>query len=140
MNKVVKRKLIGSIISIFIGVVVLAYVFLNNNIKEELNTYLIGFSSGIIFVGMIFLFQVFSAIKNPVKGVELENMQKDERIKMISDSAMSITGKISILVEAIVSISAAFLGKMEISECIGFIISIQLIVYLVAYNYTTNKN
>lgn len=141
MNKTIKRKMIGSIICFLIGGLALFYTILNRSIiTNELNSYLSGFTCGIIFVGAYLMYLSIIAIKNPQKGKELENSENDERIKMISNESMAITFKISLLLEAIISIILAFTGKIEISEYIGFIISFQLVIYLIAYYNLQRKN
>ena len=49
MNKIVKRKLVGSIICFVIGIAFLIFSLINyNSISEEMLSYIRGFVSGII--------------------------------------------------------------------------------------------
>ena len=53
MNKIVKRKLVGSIICFVKGIAFLIFSLINyNSISEEMLSYIRGFVSGIIGVGI----------------------------------------------------------------------------------------
>ena len=140
MNKIVKRKLVGSIICFVIGIAFLIFSIINyNNISEEMLSYIRGFISGIIGVGIFTMILTIRALKNPTKGKELENEANDERLKTINDTAMAITFKISLISEAITSLICAFTGKMEIAMYLGLIILFQVVLYLITY-YIVEKN
>lgn len=141
MNKTVKRKMILSITCIVAGIIALIFEIINVNfLKEEFSSYLNGFAFGIGSVGLYLMYQSVRAIRNPKVSKELENMENDERLRMINQQAMSITFRCSLGVEAIIGFSLAYLGKMEIAECVSFIISIQVLVYLYIYHRIESKN
>lgn len=141
MNKVVKRKLIASIFCIIIGIIIYAYTSMSSKVvNEDSASYLNGFAFGVVFVGMYTMFVVIHAINSPNKGKNLENTANDERLKKIYASSMAITLKISLMLEAACSIIFAFSNKLQISEYIGFIICIQLIVFVVVYLIVSKKN
>ena len=52
----------------------------------------------------------------------------------------TITFRISVLLEAIISIICAVNNKMEIAEYLGFAICFQIIVYLITYFIISKKN
>lgn len=141
MNKIVKRKLIGAILCIIIGLVFFVYpIIAPQNISENLHSYMNGFASGIIIIGFAALFTVIRAVENPVKARELEVEAQDERLDKIYKDAMAITLRITYIVEAIISIVCAFMNKMEISQCIGIVIGFQLIIYLIVYFIVKRRN
>lgn len=141
MNRILKRKLIASVICITIGILcIILPIFANNLITESLNSYLNGFASGIIVVGVYTLIITIRAMKSESERKKLENIINDERLNSINNIAMSITFKISLLLEAIVSIVSAFLNNMIISEYFGFAICIQLVIYLILYQFVKKSN
>lgn len=140
MNKIVKRKLIGSIFCIIVGISCLIYSSFNySTISEELSSYMNGFTVGIITVGILTLITVIRVMKNPNKSKELEIANNDERLKSINANAMAITFRISVIIEALISIICAVIGKMDISQGLGLIIAFQIIIFLITY-YIINKN
>lgn len=141
MNKVVKQKLFFSIICIIIGIIFLAYpIVFKDAVREELHSYMNGFASGIIGVGLYVFIVSIIALNSPSKGKELENEIKDERLNKINACAMSITLKITLITEAIVSMICAFTDNMQISEYIGIVICFQLVVYVIVYFLVKIKN
>lgn len=141
MNKIIKRKLIGSAICLVIGIVCLIFLaFSFEKINEELLSYLSGFSSAIIAVGLIRLIKYTRIIKNQEMIKKIENANNDERLKVINNSSMAISFRISVFVEAVVSIICAVCNKIEISEYLGFAICFQIIVYLTTYFIISKKN
>lgn len=140
MNKVVKRKLIGSIFCFIIGVgVMISSIIFTINLSDELHSYLLGFACGILGVGVYRLYIVLRVAKNPSKGKELENNENDERLLHISNKSMSITFRLSVIVEAILSLIYAFIN-IEIAKYLGIIVGIQLIVYVVIYFIMSKNN
>lgn len=134
MNKIVKKRLIGSIICFIIGVGCLICCLINHNkIEEDLYSYLNGFSCGIVTVGTCFLISAIRAIRNPKIAQNLENASQDERLWAICNKAMAITFRISILVYSIASVILAILGNMYIAGILGLLIGGQLIAYVIIY-------
>ena len=71
---------------------------------------------------------------------KIENANNDERLKVINNSSMAISFRISIIVEAIISIICSICNKMEISKYLGFAICFQLVLYLAIYFIISKKN
>lgn len=141
MNKIVKRKLIGSILCLILGVIVFIYAIINkNNIGNEIFSYLCGFTVGIVLVGVYILIISVSAIKNPNKMRIMENNENDERLIAINDKAMSISFRICILAEAIISIICSLTKHMEFAKYFGWLTGIELIIYLIIYFIYSKKN
>ena len=141
MNKIIKRKLIRTIICFALGIACLIFIAFNfEKIDENLLSYLSGCSTGIITVGIITLIKYTRVMKNERMRKELENANNDERLKINNNESMAITFRISVLLEAIISIICAVNNKMEIAEYLGFAICFQIIVYLITYFIISNKN
>ena len=141
MNKIIKRKLIGSIICFILGISCLIFLAISHEkISEELLSYISGFSTGIITIGIITLIKYTRVMKNEKMSKKLENANNDERLKVINNESMAISFRISVLFEAITSIICALCGKMELAKYIGFAIGFQLILYLVVYFIINKKN
>lgn len=141
MNKIIKRKLIRTIICFALGIACLIFIAFNfEKIDENLLSYLSGCSTGIITVGIITLIKYIRVMKNERMRKELENANNDERLKINNNESMAITFRISVLLEAIISIICAVNNKMEIAEYLGFAICFQIIVYLITYFIISKKN
>ena len=141
MNKIMKRKLIRTIICFALGIACLIFIAFNfEKIDENLLSYLRGCSTGIITVGIITLIKYTRVMKNERMRKELENANNDERLKINNNESMAITFRISVLLEAIISIICAVNNKMEIAEYLGFAICFQIIVYLITYFIISKKN
>ena len=141
MNKIIKRKLIRTIICFALGIACLIFIAFNfEKIDENLLSYLSGCSTGIITVGIITLIKYTRVMKNERMRKELENANNDERLKINNNESMAITIRISVLLEAIISIICAVNNKMEIAEYLGFAICFQIIVYLITYFIISKKN
>lgn len=140
MNKIVKKKLICSLVCIIIGIIFFIYPIINGkNINEDLHTYMSGFAGGIIGVGIYTFIIAIKAMISPSKGKELENEFKDERLNKINSCAMAISFRISLICEAAVSVICAFTNNMQISQYVGFAICFQLILYIVVH-YIVKRN
>ena len=141
MNKIIKRKLIGAAICLVLGIISLINLAINYKIiSEELLSYVSGFSSAIITVGLITLIKYTRIMKNQEMIKKLENANSDERLKVINNSSMAISFRISIIVETIISIICSICNKMEISRYLGFAICFQLVLYLATYFIISKKN
>ena len=141
MNKIIKRKLIGSVICFVIGIACLIFLVVSyEKISEELLSYLSGFSSAIITVGIITLIKYTRLMKNENLSKKLENANNDERLKVINNASMAIAFRISVFVEAVISIICAVCNKLYISEYLGFAICFQIAVYFITYFIISKKN
>ena len=141
MNKIIKRKLIGAAICLVLGIIFLIILAINYKIiSEELLYYVSGCSSSIITVGLITLIKYTRIMKNQEMIKKLENANSDERLKIINNSSMAISFRISIIVEAIISIICSICNEMEISKYLGFAICFQLVLYLATYFIISKKN
>ena len=141
MNKIIKRKLIGAIICFVVGISCIVYLAINHeNISEELLSYISGFATGIISIAIITVIKYTRIMKNEQMSKKIENANNDERLKVINSDSMAISFRISVLFEALTSIICAICGKMEIAAYFGFLIGLQLILYLAVYFIVSKKN
>jgi len=140
MNKIIKRKLIGAAICLALGIISLIILAINYKIiSEELLSYLSGFSSGIIVIGIVTLIKYTRIMKNQEMTKKIENTNNDERLRIINNESMAISFRISIITEAVISMICAAYNKMEIAECLGFAICFQLVLYLITYFIISKK-
>ena len=140
MNKIIKRKLIGAAICLVLGIISLIILAINYKIiSEELLSYVSGFSSAIITVGLITLIKYTRIMKNQEMTKKIENTNNDERLRIINNESMAISFRISIITEAVISMICAAYNKMEIAECLGFAICFQLVLYLITYYIISKK-
>ena len=79
-------------------------------------------------------------MKNQEMTKKIENANNDERLKVINHESMAISFRISLIIEAVISIICAIYNKMEIAEYLGFAICFQIIVYLITYFIISKKN
>ncbi len=141
MNKLVKGKMIGSIICLVISVGIFVYTLtFGKTLNEELHSYLNGFAGGMFGVGIVTTIISINALKNPSKARELENSINDERLKSINNCAMANVCRICIILQAVSSVVCAIIGKMEVAKYLGFAICFELIIYIIMYSYLKSKN
>lgn len=141
MNKIIKRNLIGSVICIVLGIIGFIFLFISSEkVNEEVVSYVSGFSSGIITVGIIRLIKYTRVMKNEKMSKKLENVNNDERLQVNNNESMAIAFRISIIVEAVASVICAICNKGEIADFLGIAVGFQLIVYLIAYFIINKKN
>ena len=140
MNKIIKRKLIRTIICFALGIACLIFIAFNfEKIDENLLSYLSGCSTGIIVIGVITLIKYTRIMKNQEMTKKIENTNNDERLRIINNESMAISFRISIITEAVISMICAAYNKMEIAECLGFAICFQLVLYLITYFIISKK-
>ena len=141
MNKIIKRKLIRTIICFALGIACLIFIAFNfEKIDENLLSYLSGCSTGIITVGIITLIKYTRVMKNEKMRKELENANNDERLKINNNESMAIAFRISVITQVVISIVCAIYNKMEIAGYIEIAVTFQTMVYLVTYFIISKKN
>ena len=141
MNKIIKRKLIGSAICLVLGIVGLIFFAVSPvKISEEVLSYLNGFGVGLIIIGIITLIRYTRIMKNEKMSKQLENANNDERLKVIINESMAIAFRISVITQVVISIVCAIYNKMEIAGYIEIAVMFQTMVYLVTYFIISKKN
>lgn len=141
MNKIIKRKLIGSAICLVLGIVGLIFLAVSHvKINEEVLSYLIGFGVGLIIIGIITLIRYTRIMKNEKMSKQLENANNDERLKVIINESMAIAFRISVITQVVISIVCAIYNKMEIAGYIEIAVMFETMVYLVTYFIISKKN
>ena len=139
MSKYMKQKLVGALLCLSVGIFLLLYVVLDTQ-KEEIHSYLLGFVLGIVSVAVYFLILVFSSFKSEKIKLHMELKETDERYRYIYHMAMALTFRLSISIEAVASIVCAFLNRMALAQELGFLVGMQLILYLIFYFIIKVKN
>ena len=134
MNKEIKKKIVVSVISIILGLIVLFTTFiLKNTFTESKIDYAMGLSSGLIFVGIIIFIKTIFAISGADKGKELANKLQDERLISINNEASEITFRITTLIAAIASIVLFFMDLEKEGMIASAFVGISTLIYLVSY-------
>lgn len=134
MNKEIKKKIVVSVISIILGLIVLFTTFiLKNTFTESKIDYAMGLSSGLIFVGIIIFIKTIFAISGADKGKELANKLQDERLISINNEASEITFRITTLIAAIASIVLFFMDLEKEGMIASAFVGVSTLIYLVSY-------
>lgn len=134
MNKEIKKKMVGSVISIILGLIVLFTTFiLKNTFTESKIDYAMGVSSGLIFVGILIFIKTIFAISGADKGKELANKLQDERLISINNEASEITFRITTLIAAIASIVLFFMDLEKEGMIASAFVGVSTLIYLVSY-------
>lgn len=140
MNKEIKKKIVVSVISIILGLIVLFTTFiLKNTFTESKIDYAMGLSSGLIFVGIIIFIKTIFAISGADKGKELANKLQDERLISINNEASEITFRITTLIAAIASIVLFFMDLEKEGMIASAFVGISTLIYLVSYFVLSRK-
>jgi hypothetical protein len=129
-----KAKMIYYVICLIVGIISFA-----SGYKSD-NAYLYGFGTGLIVASSILLIKQIVINKDPKKLHQQEVAENDERNKMICTASFAITFRLSILLEAIFSVILAYKSLVDLSELLGFVVCIQLIIYLITYFIISKKN
>lgn len=140
MNKEIKKKIVVSVISIILGLIVLFTTFiLKNTFTESKIDYAMGLSSGLIFVGIIIFIKTIFAISGADKGKELANKLQDERLISINNEASEITFRITTLIAAIASIVLFFMDLEKEGMIASVFVGVSTLIYLVSYFVLSRK-
>ena len=131
-----KAKMIYYVICLIVGIISFA-----SGYKSD-NAYLYGFGTSLIVASSILLIKQIVINKDPKKLHQQEVAENDERNKMICTASFAITFRLSILLEAIFSVILAYkslVGQYQFNLP-GFVVCIQLIIYLITYFIISKKN
>lgn len=134
MSKVKNRTIYYAIIGI-IGIVMFAV----SKFYGSLDTYWIGMGGGFVVLSTLRLIQLYryKTDNNYADKVNIQN--NDERNRFLAEKARSMTFYYSILIEAIGIIVLRLLKYAELSTIIGYVISIQLMIYWLSYLWLKRK-
>lgn len=140
MNKEIKKKIIISVIAILFGLTILVSTFIfRNAFTDDKISYVTGFSSGIIVVGMVMFIKTIFALSGADKGKKLVNKLQDERLIAINNEASEITFKITNIIASIASIVLLFLGLKKEGMIAAAFVGISILIYLVSYFVLSKK-
>lgn len=134
MNKEIKKRIFVSIGSIMIGLIVLACTFaFKSSFTEEKISYATGFSSGLMFIGVLVLIRTIFAISRADKGKKIVDTLQDERLISINNQAGEITFRIMTGLEAIACMVLFFMEKEREASVLATVIGVSTLLYLVTY-------
>lgn len=140
MDKVIKRKIIISAISVVIGVaIIIASLVFRNIFTDDKISYVTGFSSGLIVVGIIIFIRTIFAISGADKGRKLANELKDERLIAINNEASEITFRIVTIIASISCIVLNIFDREQEASIAALFVGISMTIYLVSYFILSRK-
>ena len=135
-NKIISR-IFYSVIMIIISISIFTFAIIDNSQNKD---YLLGFGGGFLMINIIMIVKNLQLLSNPKKLKEIEVVEKDERILKIVNDSYAMTFRITLFIEAIITMILAILSKKDISYIIGMVLGIQLIVFFVTYVIYSKKN
>lgn len=138
MEKKIKRKCILCGICIIIGILILIGSLQLEGLSEMQRSYMSGFGNSFTVISIVLFIRNIRAIQNPKKRKEREIELTDERNIEISTKSMAITFRISILMQATASIVFVFMNY-ELGLYLGFLIGIQLIIFIISNVIVSKK-
>ena len=136
MKKKVTFKLIYFLFLLCVGILMIFIGIYNGGDNSD---YIKGFGTGMSLVSVCMLLRLYLKSRNPEKLKEMEISEKDERNKTIINYSYAITFRITILAQAIASIFFAIGKQTLISEVLGFIVGVQLIILLITAIFISKK-
>jgi|GEM_PF-1944177 len=135
-NKIISR-ILYSVIMIIISIAIFTFAIIDNSQNKD---YLLGLGVGFLMINIIMIVKNLQLLSNPKKLKEIEVVEKDERILKIVNDSYAMTFRITLFIEAIITMILAIFSKKDISYIIGMVIGIQLIVFFVTYVIYSKKN
>ncbi len=135
-NKIISR-IFYSVIMIIISIAIFTFAIIDNSQNKD---YLLGLGVGFLMINIIMIVKNLQLLSSPKKLKEIEVVEKDERILKIVNDSYAMTFRITLFIEAIITMIFAILSKKDISYIIGMVLGIQLIVFFVTYVIYSKKN
>lgn len=132
MEKKLKRKCIIACICIITGVIAIILSLKLEGLSELQKTYMSGFAEGLIPVSLVLLIKNILSLKNSKTLRKREIELTDERNIEIQAKSMAVTFRICILLQAIGSAILSIFMNNELGLYLGFLVGIQLIVYVIS--------
>lgn len=132
MEKKLKRKCIKSCIGIVLGITTIILSLKLEGLSELQKTYMSGFGEGLIPVCLVLLIKNILALRNSKTLRDREIELTDERNIEIQIKSMAVTFRTCILLQAIGSMILSIFMNNELGLYLGFLVGIQLIIYIIS--------
>lgn len=131
MEKKLKIKCVISAICIVIGIVVWILAVTMNNLSEVQRGFMSGFGTSFTVGCFVLLVKNIIALRNPDKLRKREIELTDERSLTICTKAMAISFRLSLLLEAFLSIGLVC-ANIEYGAYLGWLIGLQLLIFIIS--------
>lgn len=132
MEKRIKRKCIVSFICIIIGVIISVLSLFLRGLSEMQTSYINGFGTSFAIVSFVLFIKNIRSMKNAKTIRDREIELTDERNIEIETRSMAVTFRICILLQAIGSMILSIFMNNELGLYLGFLVGMQLIVYVIS--------
>ncbi len=131
MERKLKIKCVISSIFIVIGVIVLVLALTSENLSEVQSGFMTGLGTSLGLGSLILLIKNIIALRNPDKLRKREITETDERTLTICTKSMAITFRISLILEALLTIGLVC-ANLEYGVYLGWLIGVQLVIFLLS--------
>lgn len=129
MGKRLKIKCVICVILILIGVTMTILSFRLKDLTEMQLGYMNGFGVSVAIVSLILFIKNIVTLKSPKNLRDREIQLTDERNVQISMKSMALTFRIGIFLQSLGSLILALMNN-ELGLYLGFIVGIQLVIYV----------
>lgn len=131
MEKRLKVKCVICGVLMIIGITMAILPFQVKDLSEMQSGYMNGFGTSVTVVSLVLLIKNIVALKDPKNLRDREIQLTDERNIQISTKSMAITFRICILLQSLGSLALALMNN-KLGLYLGFIVGIQLVIYVLA--------
>lgn len=100
---------------------------------EKLDSFWSGMGSAILVVGVVRIIQIMRYKTSDTYRENIDIAASDERIRFITAKSKSIAFYISVIAEAVSVIVLYIIDMQELSQIMGIIVCVQLLLYYVTY-------
>lgn len=138
MGKRLKIKCVICIALILIGVTMTILSFQVKDLTEMQSGYMNGFGTSMAVVSLILFIKNIVTLRSPKNLRDREIQLTDERNVQISTKSMAITFRIGILLQSLGSLILALMDN-ELGLYLGFIIGIQLVIYVLTSSIISKR-
>jgi len=130
------RRMILSILWIVIGIVLVVLSVMGKADKS----FFAGMGGGLIAIGILQTIRHIRYNNNAEYREKTDTEINDERNKYIRLKAWSVTGYITVLGCAVLSIVARVAGKQELGRYLGMVVCAEVLIYFVSYLIINKRN
>lgn len=131
MEKRLKVKCVICGVLMIIGIGMAIVSFQVKVLSEMQSGYMNGFGTSVVVASLVLLIKNVLTLRNPKNLRDREIQLTDERNIQISTKSMAITFRICILLQPLSSLALP-LANNELGLYLGFIVGIQLVIYVFA--------
>ena len=131
MEKRLKIKCVICGVLMIIGIIMAIASFQVKDLSEMQSGYMNGFGTSVAVASLVLLIKNVLTLRSPKNLRDREIQLTDERNIQISTKSMAITFRICILLQSLCSLALALVNN-ALGIYLGFIVGIQLVIYVFA--------